>query len=219
MTDTTNQTNDTNASNGAADNDVDLPKVDELTSLKQRADQMGIQYHPSIGLEKLREKVNAHVNGTAVAQDQVADVNAAQNGAVTTQAADEPVAPAEETANERRARKKREANELVRVRVTCMNPGKKEWEGEIFTAGNSLVGSFTKFIPFNADEGWHVPRIILNQIQQRQCQIFTTVRDARGNATRQSKLIKEFAIEILPNLTPEELQDLAQRQAMSKSIG
>ena len=30
---------------------------DELTLLKERADLMGIKYHPSIGVDKLREKV------------------------------------------------------------------------------------------------------------------------------------------------------------------
>ena len=176
--------------------------VDELATLKARADQMGISYHPSIGLEKLREKVNAYL----AAENPEPEAPAVVEGA--------PV----ETEAERRQRKRREANELVRVRVTCMNPAKAEWEGEIFTAGNSLVGSFTKYVPFNADEGWHVPRIILNQILQRQCQIFTTVRDSRGNATRKGKLIKEFAVEIMEPLTAEELAELARRQAAQRSV-
>ena len=36
----------------------DAPK-DELTLLKERATLMGIQYHPSIGVDKLREKVTS----------------------------------------------------------------------------------------------------------------------------------------------------------------
>jgi hypothetical protein len=108
--------------------------------------------------------------------------------------------------------------ELVRIRVTCMNPAKAEWEGEIVTVGNSAVGSITKFIPFNADAGWHVPRIIYQQLVERQCQIFVTVTDSRGNKTRKGKLIKEFAIEVMPPLTPAELQELAQQQAMAKAI-
>ena len=75
-----------------------------------------------------------------------------------------------------------------------------------------------KYVPFNADEGWHVPTIIYKQLVNRECQVFTTVRDARGNASRKGKLIKEFAIEVLPQLTPDELQELARRQAMAKSI-
>lgn len=185
------------------DNDETLATTDELTALKARADMLGISYHPSIGLEKLREKVNAAVTDAPAPEPEV--IQAASVAAV-------------ETDSQRKARKRREANELVRVRVTCMNPAKSEWEGELFTAGNSTVGSFTKFIPFNADEGWHVPRIILNQIQQRQCQIFTTVRDSRGNQTRRGKLIKEFAVEIMDPLTPEELAELARRQAATKAI-
>lgn len=188
------------------DNDETLAASasDELTSLKARADMLGITYHPSIGVEKLREKVNAALAADAPPVEPEAPVAEA----VTV----------EETPAQFKARRRREANELVRVRVTCMNPAKAEWEGEIFTAGNSAIGSFTKFIPFNADEGWHVPRIILNQIQQRQCQIFTTVRDSRGNATRKGKLIKEFAVEVLPPLTVEELAELARRQAASRSV-
>lgn len=173
--------------------DTDLPVVDELAALKERADLLGVKYHPSISLEKLREKVNATLAPTG----------------------DEAEA-APKKPNRLAAQKR--ASELVRIRLTCMNPAKKEWEGEIFTVGNAAVGTFKKFIPFNADEGWHVPRIILEQLQERQCQVFVTSRDKRGNTTRQGKLIKEFAVEILPALTEEELKDLAQRQAMAKSI-
>jgi hypothetical protein len=185
-----------------------LPTQDELTTLKARADMLGIKYHPSIGLEKLREKVNAAVEGTET-EEEDEEENAPAVAAT-------PSEPRPETLNEQRSRLRREANELVRIRLTCMNPAKKEWEGELFTAGNSLVGSFTKFVPFNNDEGWYVPRIILKQIQQRECQIFVTQKDGRGNSIRKGKLIKEFAVEILPNLTPTELKELAQRQAMAK---
>jgi hypothetical protein len=173
---------------------------DELTTLKARADLLGITYHPSIGLEKLREKINAATS------DEVPQANAGQ------------ASPQEENVNQKRARLKKEALELVRIRVTCMNPAKAEWEGEIFTVGNSAIGSVTKYVPFNADAGWHVPRIIYQQLAERQCQIFTTVTDSRGNKSRKGKLIREFAIEVMPPLTPAELHELAQRQAMAKAI-
>jgi len=179
----------------------DLPVQDELTTLKARADALGISYHPSIGVEKLREKVKAALTDTPP------ELPAAQ--------APDPVVESEA---QLRARKKREASELVRIRVTCMNPAKKEWEGEIFTAGNSLVGSYKKFVPFNADEGWHVPRIIYNQIVDRQCQVFVSEKSKHGVTVRRGKLIREFAVEVLPQLTPEELAELARRQAMSKSV-
>lgn len=180
------------------DDVIEMPS--ELDSLKAKADLLGISYHPSIGLEKLRAKVSAALSGQDEAEDEA------------------PVAAAESEAD-RKARKRREASELIRIRVTCMNPFKKEWEGEIFTAGNSAVGTFKKYVPFNADEGWHVPRIIYNQMVERQCQIFVTRKDGRGNSVREGKLIKEFAIEVLPQLTASELEELARRQAMANSVG
>ena len=187
-------------------NDSQTPS--ELDELKARADLMGVTYHPSIGLEKLREKVNAAVNSKPTDDAPVQDTGPTEVAAVATQ----------ETENQRRLRRKREASELVRIRLTCMNPNKREWEGEIFSAGNSLVGTFTKYVPFNVDDGWHVPQIILEMIRARQCQIFYTEKSRNGVNVRKGKLIKEFNVEVLPPLTPAELHDLAQRQAMAKSI-
>ena len=170
----------------------EIQAPDELTSLKSRADTLGIKYHPSISVEKLREKVNAALAPTEEAA-----------------AAPKP---------DERMILRNEATRLVRIRLTCMNPNKKEWDGEFITAGNAVVGSHTKFVPFNADEGWHVPHIIYEQLRDRECQVFYTVRDSKGNATRRGKLIREFSIEVLPPLTAEELHDLAQRQAMAKSV-
>lgn len=178
---------------------------DELTTLKERATLMGLKFHPSISLDKLREKVNA-----ATDESDEPDVEVVSAKAVA------PVI--EETMNQKRNRLKKEALALVRIRLTCMNPAKAEWEGEIFTVGNALIGSVKKFVPFNADDGWHVPTVILQQLQERQCQVFVSAKDARGNNVRRGKLIKEFAIEILPPLTKEELEELARRQAMSKAI-
>lgn len=190
------------------DNDIQVSAADELAALKSRADMMGVTYHPSIGLEKLREKVNAAMTQPI---SESAPVVAA------------PVVTAEtavqvETEGQRATRLKRDASRLIRIRVTCMNPAKAEWPGEIISVGNAVIGSFSKFVPFNADDGWHVPNVIFKVLQDRQCQVFTTIIDSRGNKSRKGKLIKEFAIEVLPDLTPEELHDLAQRQAMAGSI-
>jgi hypothetical protein len=175
------------------DTDTELQMPDELTALKERADLMGVKYHPSISLEKLRDKVNAAMAPTKAEE-----------------------AKPEEPHKPSRAELQRKASELVRIRVTCLNPAKKEWEGEIFTVGNNAVGTFKKYVPFNADEGWHVPRIIYQQLIERQCQVFYAAKDDRGRSTRKAKLIKEFAVEVLPMLTEQELKELAQRQAMAK---
>jgi hypothetical protein len=207
-----------------SDIDNDLPVQDELTTLKARADMLGISYHPSIGLEKLRAKVNAAVSSEGPVED---EAQKEEDEASEDKSADPemtappppPAAPAKvETEAEKRIRLKLEASALVRIRVTCMNPAKSEWEGEIFTVGNAGVGSFKKYVPFNSDEGWHVPKIMFDHLKERQCQVFTTVKDERGNKVRRGKLIREFAIEVLPPLSKEELSELARRQAMSQAI-
>ena len=180
------------------------PGEDQLSIMKARADKLGVTYHPSIGLEKLTEKVNA-----AMASD------APEEKAPAAAPVEAPV----KTEAQIQQDLQMEASKLVRIRVTCMNPNKKEWEGEIFTVGNSVVGTFKKYVPFNADEGWHVPHIIYEHLLHRECQTFVTTTDGRGNKTRRGKLIREFAIEVLPQLTPEELEELARRQAMANSVG
>ncbi len=177
------------------------PEQDELTVLKSRADLLGISYHPSIGVDKLRTKVLAKMN----------------NEDVTDELEEQPKADIvkKETLAEERLRITEEATKLVRIRLSCMNPAKKEWEGEIFTVGNAVVGSLKKYVPFNAEEGWHVPAIMLQMLQDRQCQVFTTFKSKNGVSIRQGKLIKEFNIEVLPALTESEINELARRQAMA----
>jgi len=217
------------------DNSLQLTPEQELEALKTRADRLGIKYHPSIGLEALSAKVREKLaeagpstGGAGAGQNQVqtqtppADKGQGSDGAGTPSGSantDMPAAPVQETEGQRRKRIKNEQLALVRIRVTCMNPNKREWQGEMITAGNRLVGHVTKFVPFNgADEGWHVPRIILNVMRERKCQVFETTKTRNGVSMRKGRLINEFAIEELPMLTEQELKDLAQRQAMAGSI-
>jgi hypothetical protein len=167
----------------------------ELELLKERATKLGIKFGGNIGVDALKEKINQELG-------------------------EEDTEPKEEelSVGEQRAKKRAEASKLIRVRVNCMNPNKAEWEGELFTVGNSVVGSFKKFVPFNLEEGWHIPQIIYNTMKNRECQIFVTKKDSRGNKTRVGKLIKEFAIEVLPPLSEEELKELATKQSASQAI-
>ena len=175
----------------------------ELENLKIRAEKLGVKFHPSISADKLREKIKAaQAEGEGSVDDQVK--------VKSTTGTDE------ESPAAKKLRLKREGLKLVRVRITCMNPTKKEWEGEIFTVSNNAVGTVKRYVPYNAEDGWHVEQILLNQLRERQCQIFVTEKDSRGNKIRKGKLIREFAIEVLDPLTEEELRDLAQRQAMAK---
>lgn len=174
----------------------------ELDALKARADILGIKYHPAIGLDKLSAKVTAALE----AKESEVEEN-------TVAAKPKVVANKDLTESQKRKKIREEATKLQRVRIACMNPNKREWQGETFSVGNSLLGQIKKYVPYDTE--WHVPQIILNAIKERTCQVFTTTTGPRGQKTRTGKLTTEFAIEHLPPLTGKELHDLAQRQAMA----
>lgn len=182
-----------------------------LTDLKERADKLGISYHPSIGIDKLREKIQ-----TKLAEDEKPD-----EGPETTTASTPPavvevkVKTPEQIQNEKRDALKKKALRLRKVRITCMNPAKSKWEGELFTTGNDLLGTISKMVPFNVE--WHVPQIIYNMIKARKYMVWSDSKDAKGNTIQTSRAVPEFAVEDLPDLTEAELADLRRQQAMAKS--
>lgn len=102
---------------------------------------------------------------------------------------------------------------LLRVNVTCLDPMKKEYKGEIFTVGNDVIGSVKKYVPFNTTDGWHVPAIIVQQLRDKECQIFQSVKNDKGQEIRTGKTIKAYIVQELPPLTPEELAELAKVQS------
>ena len=184
--------------------DEQEPEIDQLAVLKARAQRLGIKFHPSIGLDALRSKI----------AEALATSDELPSAVTGTKAA-----PADkETRAEARARLRKEAGKLVRIRLTCMNPSKKDWLGEVFTVSNSVVGTYRKMVPFNNDEGWHVPQFILNMIKERKFQTFYSVKGPRGVTIRKGKLVPEFAVEIMSPLTPAELAELARRQAMAGNL-
>lgn len=196
---------------------------DELTALKKRATLLGIQFHPAIGLDKLRDKVQIKLReGTdeEIIAKRTPAAEVAEEEIVVDATPEELLAgylasQAQLTPAQLRNQSIKDANKLIRIRVTCMNPNKRDWAGEVITVANSVVGTFKKFIPFGASEGWHVPHIIYQALKERKCQVFVNGKDASGNPSKRSMLIAEFGIEVLPPLTVEEIQELGQRQLMA----
>jgi hypothetical protein len=172
-------------------------EIDQLDLLKNRAKRMGLAFHPSIGIAKLKQKIDEKLKSQVVA----------------------PQDPSVISAHKLKMLKRKEASRLVRINATCMNPAKKEWTGEIFTVSNSIVGTFKKYVQFNTPDGWHIPQIILNAMQEREFQQFVKGKGLRGNETKTHKMSKEFAIEILAPLSRDEIEELARQQAISQSVG
>jgi len=177
----------------------DATPPSELDGLKDRADTMGLKYRKDITVDNLRSKV----------ADALADKEPVNDGLDLTKPVTKTL-----TENEQRVVFKKEAAALTRIRVTCMDPNKREYDGDFFCAGNRIIGTYKVYVPFDVE--WHVPSVILKMIRRKQCQVFVSKRDERGRQIREGKSIKAFAVEVLPALTAQEMKELAQRQAMSK---
>lgn len=168
----------------------------ELQALKDKADLLGVKYTKNIGADKLRVRID---NALAAQEDEEVEKEEVL------------------TASQRRAEIKKAASKLVRVRITCMNPNKKNWRGEVFSVGSAKIGTFKKFVPFNAEDGWHIPQIMLDMIRARKFSTFTSEKTNKGQTIRRAKLVPEYSVEVLPDLTQKELDALAKKQAMANS--
>ncbi len=183
----------------------------QLDRVKARADIVGLKYHHKVGLEKLTEQLNALLAAAGAPAPVMPTPVAAVASSVVT--------PASAMNNSELLQAKRlKAHKLVRVRISCMNSNKKEWTGEIFAVGNRFLGNQKKYIPFDNAEGWHVPQIILTKIQNQRMQIFVDRRNERGEKIKVGKLVPEYAVEILPDLSEGQMNELARKQALSHSI-
>ena len=217
------QTNDTQA----GEDEPATGTVNELDVLKQRARMMGVEFSNNIGVETLRERIRAKAeeqsNATAApapalfdpalipAAIQQASFQANTGGGPALGIEPKPAKPLT-----LRQYLQREHMKLVRVRITNLDPKKKNLPGEVFTVANEFLGTVRKYIPYGevSDEGYHVPYCIYRELESRRFLDIRTFKErANGNKIRvEQRWAKEFAIEVLPHLTPTELKQLAVAQ-------
>jgi hypothetical protein len=114
-----------------------------------------------------------------------------------------------------------DAMKLIRVIVRPNDPLKLESGGEIFTYGSNVINNgkaVKKYVPFNNEEGWHIPNIIYQNIVATECQIFKKVT-RNGQDTMEAVKIKSYNVEVLPALTQDEIDKIAVRQKSTSSVG
>ena len=217
------QTNDTQA----GEDEPEMDTVNELDVLKQRARMMGVEFSNNIGVETLRERIRAKAeeqsNATAApapalfdpalipAATQQASFQADTSGGTALGLEPKPAKPLT-----LRQYLQREQMKLVRVRITNLDPKKKNLPGEVFTVANEFLGTVRKYIPYGevSDDGYHVPFCIYRELESRRFLDIRTYKErANNNKIRvEQRWAKEFAIEVLPHLTPTELKQLAVAQ-------
>ena len=184
----------------------------EMKALKDRATLVGIKFHPNIGLDKLRDKVN-----TTLASEPQPRIEPEAEEAPPLNLnlkSEGIVAVPRENAVQRNMRLRKKATRLVRYRLTCMNPDKKEWKGEFITVLNRAIGTVKRYIPFNAP-AWHCEDVLLNVLRGRNFTKHYATKSKSGRPVTRQSQEKEFAIEMLEPLTQTQLDELAQEQAIS----
>ena len=201
-----------NENNDQALNTEGETAVDELALLKERAKQMGIPFSNNISLETLRKRISDKMEGKE--EPEVNPLTGDNEIAAITSAPKK--LDAKQNALALRKMMQRDQMKLVRVRITNMDPKKKDLPGEIWTVSNEYLGNVRKMIPYGeqTDEGFHIPYCLFRLLQSKRFLHIRTVKDRVTGVERQEKQwVKEFSLDVLPDLTKEELARLAAAQA------
>jgi hypothetical protein len=191
-----------------SDQETEIQQPSELDMLKKRADMMGISYSNNISLETLRKRVEAKMAGEPDPTVSADETNALGD-----------LPPVNETRQQIRERLHKDCMKLVRVRITNMDPKKKDLPGEIITVANKFLGTVKKYVPFgeHTENGYHLPQIIYDELASRKfLDIRVTKRNGREHISQ--NMVREFAMEILPQLTEQDLARLAASQAAAGGL-
>lgn len=196
--------------------DADLEITDtvsELDMLKHRANLLGVNYSNNIGAETLRERIRAKMEELENKNDQATTPAALPT--VANPLNDETEAPVKRMTIRQMLHK--EQMKLVRLRITNLDPKKKDLPGEILAVANEYIGTVRKYIPYGevTESGYHVPYCLYKQLEARKFLNIRTRKGANGQIIVEQGWVKEFALEVLPPLTQKEITRLAMTQAAS----
>ena len=108
---------------------------------------------------------------------------------------------------------------LVRVIVRPIDPNKKEFGGEIITVSNSLIGTVSKYVPFDNEEGWHIPKAMYDTMKEMKFQAITQERNDKGQYLPKMRTISAYVIEVLEPLDEADLKALAAAQSARDTVG
>jgi hypothetical protein len=198
--------------------DDQLTEADELKLLKERATLMGIKFSNNISVATLKEKIEERMSGTTKSEAPEPQVKANPLAGEETPADGQPV--------KRKSLRRYlhdEEMKLLRVRITCMDPKKADLHGEVLCVSNEYLGNVKKFIPYGeaTEGGFHIENCLYKTLRDRE---FLQVRTLKGDKSNgmtpriETKWVREFAIEVLPPLTPQELADLKVAQIAAGSL-
>lgn len=195
-----------------------VEKPDELTMLKSRAKLMGVAFSNNIGLDALKEKIEEHKQKSVIAENLKNAQTQAASQNQEEQKAERQTAKTKKVSL--RSHLQKEKMKLIRLRITNLDPKKKDLPGEILTTGNEYLGTVRKFVPFGeqTDEGFHVPYCLYEMMRDRKFLSIKTRKGPKGQTVVEQQWVREFALEVLPPLTEKELANLSSAQLAAGSV-
>ena len=208
----------------ADDEDGDNQQPSELDLLKRRADMMKIGYSNNIGVDALKAKIAAAMEGPKPTSDNSQQAEArqaeqAQNGNGDVNAlTGTPTKPTKKLSL--RQHLINEKMKLVRVRITNLDPKKKDLPGEIITVANEYLGTVRKFVPFGevTDNGYHIPQCLYDVLKERTFVNIKVRKGSKGEEIVEHQNAREFSLEVLPPLSADELAKLAASQSAAGGL-
>ena len=178
--------------------DVTVEKS-ERDLLKEKADLLGISYASNISTEKLRELVNKVNEPLEVTEPKQEKASASTTNEV------DPVAI------------RLELTKKIRVLITCNDPLMKDYDTTpYYSFSNSTLTLPSITIPLGVE--WHIPNAYVGMLQAMECKIPVKSKDEKGRPITIRRTVKKYNVNVLPPLTPKELEELKQAQIMRDGI-
>lgn len=160
----------------------------ERELLEDQAEKLGISFRSNTSLAALKEKIQTKLNASRSANPQeFSDADAL-------------------------TALRQKATQLVRVVINPVCPRRAQLDGEIISVGNGKIGIQSKYVAYNLEQGYHVPRIILDHLRSCKFTEYYTAMDENRNEVTKTRNRRAFIIDELEPLTQEELEIIAARQ-------
>lgn len=172
----------------------------EFDELKVEAEALGLKVPGNISQAKLQAKVD-EVKARDPKETEYRQTEDEDDKLVTTKSG-KKVTPEEKAMLV--------GGKLKRVRITCHDPQFKSLPGVVRAAGSALYFK-KRYIPFNRIT--HIEQVLYDFMKGTNYQWFEEkVNRATGRKYKLSRVSPAFVIEDLPDLTPEEVKELAKDQ-------
>lgn len=164
----------------------------DLETVRAKATELGIDYHPAMKAETIQKLIDAKV------------------GPDTTQVS------ADKSAEDEEERQLKECMALIPITITSMDPADSAVTAVTVSVGNRKLGQITKVIPFG--HKWYMPKILVDHMRAQQFCRSSMIPVPGGQERLQTQWIQKYAIQEHPMPSPQELADLAKLQLQGNEL-